>query len=770
MTTRERVSFPTMFLLVLLGSFALSIALWDRDYPGWAWRWIHGHYVYRYFRTQLWFYAGFVVPLSVILWSISIWARVRTGTLFWRALYQQTLPFLLLALTPLILVRYSWHPLGTTPGSSLWTYAMIPPIAVTYAVQLTPLFPPFSRLYRRHPPSLWALIVAFILIFGALAIARHVSFNSHALDMATMAQAAWNTAHGRFFEYTPLFEKYVPAPPLSNRLASGKLELVFLLIAPLYRLFPSPILLIVLQTLALGLTAWPLYHIIRHVLRAHIPALFLTAAYLLYLPMHFVEMADFHPSALMPFFLTFSVYYLLQRQWSKYYLFLFAALLCRIDAAFVAMGLALYLFWNRRWRVGLTTFLMAIVWFFIDFRVVVPWAEVHYGPDPVHLLSQRFGRYGQGPVSIILGVLTHPQDWIRLLLQREKIQTAFDLFAPLGWTPLLSLVWLFPAAPVIFLNLMAESAWQGTVRAHYFAPVLPFLFIAAAYGIRWLHGIFSYLFPPDRRLWATGLALYVLLSTLIVNFYLSPFPSGRDFRLRNYWTWSPHHEALRQTMRQVDATSRLSGQSNLLPHLAHRQYLYLFPSGDHVADEIILDLDFSAEHAPLDFYAFYETVDDIISKPEFGLKAWNNGVLLLARGYPHDAEKIRRLRTEYDEAFYRVKWLDYKGPRVMDAGEVYRVTVCMQNVGSQGWRSTDWHPTKVSYHWLDQQGRMLVLDGERASFHTIVYPQQRRCVPIFVYTPAVSGTYTLQFDLVREQIAWFSQKGAPTLDITVTVR
>lgn len=757
-------------LVVLLGSFALSVTLWDRDYPKWSWRWLHGVYVYRYFRMRLLVYTAAVIPPTFILWAVSLWMRVRRGAFPWRALYQQTAPFLLLMLTPLILVRYIWQPMGTTPGSSLWTYLLIPPIAITYTVLLTPFFPPFGHLYRHHPRSLWTLIIGFVLVFGGLTFARHLSFNSHALDMATMAQTSWNTAHGRILEYTPLFETYVAAPPLSNRLASGKLELIFLLIAPLYRLFPSPLLLISLQTLALGLAAWPLYHIIRHTLRSHTSALFLTATYLLYLPLHYVEMADFHPSALMPFFLTFSAYYLLQRRWHPYFLWLLGAFLCRIDAAFVALGLAFYLFWTRRWRVGFLSLLLAVAWFWFDFRVVVPWAQVRYGPDPIHLLSQRFGRYGAGPVQIIIGVLTHPRDLLVLFFQREKLQTAFDLLAPLGWVPLFSLAWLLPAAPVTFLNLMAQSAWQGTIKAHYFAPVIPFLFIATAYGIRWLHGVFSHLFPPDRHLWSTGLSLYVLLSTMLVNFYLSPFPTGRDFHLDAFWSWSPHQAAIRDIIAQVDPDARLSGQSNLLPHLAHRRYLYLFPSGDHTADEILLDLDFSAERAPLGFYAFYETVDDIINKPQFGLKAWKDGVLLLARGYPHDAERIRRLRTAYDEAFYRVRWLGYRGPSAMAAGEVYQVHVCMQNMGSQGWRSTDWHPTKLSYHWLDAQGHMMVLDGQRASFQTIVYPRQKRCLPILVYTPATPGHDILQFDLVRERIAWFSQKGAPTLNVAIEVK
>jgi len=769
MRIRHYVVTILSILLVVAGSAALGVSLWDRDYPTWLDAWRRGDYVYRYFRHRLVFYVVFSLVMGSLLWAMGAAAHARRGIDRRTACWRQALPFMLLLPTPLLAVRYSWHPLGTTYGSSLWTYLLITPLAAFLAAQLAPLIPAPGLLYRRHPRSLWALIMLFLTLFGGLAFARHLSFQSHALDLGTMAQAAWNTAHGRAFEYTPLFESYVAAPPLSSRLASGKLELVFLGIAPLYAILPSPLLLLALQTSALGFSAWPLYHALRHLLRAHAPAIILTAAYLSYLPLHYVAMADFHPSALTPFFLTWAMYFALKERWRAYTLALVGALICRVDAAFVAGGLSVFLLWRRAWRPALWTLALAVGWLALDFRVAVPWAEARYGPDPVHLMSQR-GQYGSSPMGVIAGVLRRPTVLLALLHEREKLQTAFDLLVPLGWTPLLAPAWLLPAAPVAFLNLLADSAWQGTVKAHYFAPVLPFLFLATGAGIRWLHGWFTRWRPVDRSLWVNGLALYVLISTLAVGVYLSPFPPGRDFRLSAFWTWSPHHDAIRSVMKQVDPHARLSGQSNLLPHLAQRRFLYLFPSGDTVADEVILDLDFSAERAPLDFYAFYQAVDALIANPEFGLKTWQNGVLLLARGYPHQPSRIRELRAAYDAGFYRVRWLGYKGPTRMDSGEVYRVRVCVQNTGTQGWRSTDWHPTKLSYHWRNEDGTAVVWDGERTSFHTVLYPEQQRCLRPYVYTPERPGTYTLQFDLVREEITWFSDAQAPTLDVAVEVR
>ncbi len=768
--TIQRGRVGLALLVVLTASLALGLSLWDRDYPGNVVTWWQGERVYAYLRWRLAAYIAISLVLGLGCWALGVWGRIRGGASPSTTLWQQTLPYALWLLTPLIVVRYVWSPLGMTPGSSFWTYVLIPPIALVVAASLAPWIPPGGLLYHRHPRALWVLIGLFIVTFGALAFARHLSFKSHALDLGTMAQAAWNTGQGRWLEYTPLFEEYVPAPPLSNRLVSGKMELVFLPLGLLYRFIPSPLVLLAVQTLALGLSAWPLYHVLYLTLRSYHATLFLTAAYLAYLPLHYVAMADFHPSALIPFFLNWALYFLFTKRYRAYVMSLLGAFACRVDAALVALGLGALLLYQRKWRVGAVTLALALGWIVLDFYVVVPWAQARYGPDPVGLIEQRFGRYGETPVEILLGLLARPQDLVRLLTEREKVQTAFDLLMPLGGLPVFALLWLLPAMPLTALNLLADSPWQGTVRAHYFAPVLPIFFVAAAMGLRWLHARIAYWRPPDRRLWSSGLALYMLASTLLVNYYFSPFPLGRDFRLGTFWSWSPHHDAIRRVLAQVSPDSRLSAQSDLLPHVAHRRFLYLFPSGDQVADEILLDLDFAAEHAPLDFYAFYETVERVINDPRFGLKAWDNGVLLLARGYPHDPEKVRQLRVAYDAGFYRVQWLGYEGPREMVVDEMYPVRVCVRNTGTQGWKSTGWHPTKLSYHWLDLEGNVVVWDGERTSFHVIVYPQQRRCVEALVLAPSRPGTYVLQFDLVREQIAWFSQKGAETLDIQITVR
>lgn len=777
-------------LTAIAAGMVAGFALWDHDHPPYFFRWLQTGDIYQYHTQQLYIYALAGAGAALLLWIVSIRGRLneedlQLRTTFWEpenfhpmlvAARDQTRGFYPLFLMPLILIRYEWEPLGMGVGSSFWTYLLVPPLAITLAAGIAPLLggarsrgirPFLARWKQVSLPRLVMVVIAlYVLVFGGLSIARHVSYQSHALDLGTMSQTIWNTSHGRLFEYTPLIEEATTdTPPVASRLTSGKFELIFLAIAPLYRLIPSPIILLVLQTLALGLSAWPLFLTLEKVLGNARTAAIIAIAYLAYLPLHYVNMADFHPSALIPFFLSWAVYAItFNRSW-LYVLAGVGALLCRVDAAFVLAGFGLLLILREETAWGIITLAAGVGWFVLDFFVVVPWAEAQYGPDPYGLVSSRFGQYGAGPLDIMVGLAQQPLDVLRLLTEREKVQTAFDLLLPIGALPLAAPFWLLPALPLVVINLLADSAWQGTVQAHYFAPVLPILWIAAGIAIQRIS-----IRRRDPARWRDGLALYALFSTLLVAFFFSPFPLGRDFHLHTYWSWSPHHEAIQQTLHRVAPESRLSGQSNILPHIAHRQQLHLFPSGTDSADQILVDLDNAAERAPLDYFAFFDMVDALVDNPTYGMVTWENGVVLFERGAPNSAARVRDLRAQYEVNLYRVEWLDHSAPQEMNAGELYMIDVCFENTGSQGLRSEDWYPTFLSYHWLTAGGDVVEWDGERARFPFTVYPEQQVCLDVPVVVPEAAGDYELQFDLVREHQYWFSQQGVEPLSVPVDVR
>ena len=117
--------------------------------------------------------------------------------------------------------------------------------------------------------------------------------------------------------------------------------------------------------------ALPLYGLLYERIGSARVACTVAVAYLLYMPLHFVNMADFHTSALtVPLFLA-AWWAMSRNRWKAYYVWLFLALCCRIDAAFVALGLgASIAIWKQgRRRHGIATILIAAAWLAADFVV-----------------------------------------------------------------------------------------------------------------------------------------------------------------------------------------------------------------------------------------------------------------------------------------------------------------------------------------------------------------------------------------------------------------
>ena len=103
--------------------------------------------------------------------------------------------------------------------------------------------------FRSLPLVLLALaVLTYAAYFSVLTITRYNAFESRALDMGNLNQAIWNTAHGNWFHLTN-------QPGTVNRL-SLHVEPIIVPIAALYRLWPDPRLLLLLQATVIALGAF----------------------------------------------------------------------------------------------------------------------------------------------------------------------------------------------------------------------------------------------------------------------------------------------------------------------------------------------------------------------------------------------------------------------------------------------------------------------------------------------------------------------------------
>jgi len=797
-------------LLVLGAAGALALAWWDWAYPGQVVAWWSREHVYSYYWRRLEWAIGVSAFLCLSLWLLSARARrilpasgepMGAGVPAPHSLTWAARPFVAAYLALAFLTRYVLHPLGVNAGSSVWTYGLLTVTSFVPALPLANLIratahaghqgdghdgsPPRSS--RRGRTILYGLVALYVLVFGFLSVARHASFRSHALDLGTMDQAVWNTVQGRLLERTPLYRSPAQGTRYESRLLDAKLELILVPLAALYRLWADPRLLLVIQTLALAAGAIPLYALIEEgcaqVQRlpgqegtaglAVVP-LVVAAAYLLYLPLHYVNMADFHTSALMVLPLIAAWRAMTRRRWGFYYLWLGAALVCRIDAAFaiLMLGAVVAVRQKGQRRHGLYTLALAAAWLVVDFGMVVPAVQRTYGSGAGNLVARRFGM-GSSVGEALHTVVTRPAFVLSQLAGREKLQPVVELLAPLGFAPLLSPLAFLPSLPVLVINLLAQSVWQNSIHAHYMAPVIPFLWIALCEGLVWL-------IRRSRQRWWTGtsaaltLVVFILINTFLVSLALSPFPPGKDFQLAEFYQPSSYVQDLRAIVAQVPDGASLCAQSDLFAHLSQRRDVSLFPhcrlGGEEMPEYLVLDLDSTSTKSPLGYHAYYELVTAWLEQGEYGVVARQGGALLLRRDAPHDAPAmVLQALDAYGREFYRVDWLQAGTPTRVRAGELYRVPVRVRNAGSQCWQSPNQLPVRLAYRWWTADGAPLATDALRTDMPHRVDPGHEVSVQAWLLTPVEAGLYTLEWDLVREGDAWFGDMGGAMLRQAVTV-
>ncbi|MBN1426143.1 hypothetical protein JXA88_16455 [Candidatus Fermentibacteria bacterium] len=104
----------------------------------------------------------------------------------------------------------------------------------------------------------------------------------------------------------------------------------------------------------------------------------------------------------------------------------------------------------------------------------------------------------------------------------------------------------------------------------------------------------------------------------------------------------------------------------------------------------------------------------------------------------------------------------------MMADSVTVVLLKLKNTSSCDWPKDG--PFKLGYRWQDEKGNEIEKLGGRARPQKDVPAGQMAFFKARVNAPATPGTYYLVWDMVEEQVTWFSKKGASPVKVAVAVR
>ena len=128
----------------------------------------------------------------------------------------------------------------------------------------------------------------------------------------------------------------------------------------------------------------------------------------------------------------------------------------------------------------------------------------------------------------------------------------------------------------------------------------------------------------------------------------------------------------------------------------------------------------------------------------------------IARGEALSASSAASAASETSST---VTYIGYPGGPARP-GETVTIPVALRNRETETWSAAGAQAVKLSYHLYDAAGEVVAWDGLRSSLPSDLPAGGGDVIPMTVTVPALTGTYTVKPDLVRDGLGWFSAHGA----------
>jgi len=412
------------------------------------------------------------------------------------------------------------------------------------------------RTGRQDRLAIGGLCVTFFALYTAVSVLRFSHLDASGYDLGIFTQAV--KAYAQF------------KPPVAELKGEGYLLLgdhfhpILVLLAPLFRLFPSPITLLVQQAALFALAVYP---ITRAAVRqlGRWSGLAVGVAFGLSFGVQQAVLFDFHEIAFAVPLIAFSGAALLERRWLPAALWAVPLLLVKEDQFLIVGAIGAYIFWYGSKRIGAALSIGAGLAGLLTLFVVIPFFNTH------------------GTYDYLTSVAPKDTGLIRLLTPAVKWELVFALLLITAFLALRSPLTLLIVLPVAARFWVTKSAYWR-LEYQYNAVLMPILFVAFLDGLArlatdgWFRRLWDRL-PADSWLRRDGrlqqcAAGAVLVVALLVNYHEQPI--GQLVHAGS-WRQHPDGPAIRSMLADVPSGSTVAADNHLAPYLVMRARVFLFP-------------------------------------------------------------------------------------------------------------------------------------------------------------------------------------------------
>ena len=520
-----------------------------------------------------------------------------------------------------------------------------------------------------------AIAIAFFLFTLIFTLHRHFTFYS-SYDQGIFNQVFWNGIHGRFFESSlssQLSTNVVHSqevPEVYYHRLGQHFTPALLIWLPIYALFPYPATLTVLQVVLVTAAGLVLYVLARQHLEPSRSAL-ITISFYCANALLGPTLSNFHDISQIPLFVFGLLLAMEKRWWWLFWLLAVLILAVREDSAINLFGVGVYLVLSRRYpRTGFAVCILSFIYLLVLTNLIMP---IFSEDISKRFMLERFGQYVEGDqastIDVIWAMVSQP--WLLVI----------ELVSPLGrtisyllgqWLPLAFIPavapasWLIAGFPLLKL-LLGKGQTVLAISVRYAMGVVPGLFYGA---ILWWAGQGFRRFPQKlnslkpRRLSPSFRRFWIFCICLSLLFTFTSNPSRTFYFLIpdsiQPWVYVTlpeqwqHTAEIRSLLGLIPQNASVAATTYIIPHLSGRRAIIRFPALEFRNDQRqIVKVDYAiADLWQLQRYqvAFKEergdlqvmtrVIDEVTRNGEYGIKGFNNGVILLQKGVTSNPEAM----------------------------------------------------------------------------------------------------------------------------------
>lgn len=400
----------------------------------------------------------------------------------------------------------------------------------------------------------YAGTAAYAAVFVFAAVLHYEVFKTPYADLGHMVQAIWNTAHGHFLRFTTI------RGGQWNRLGFHA-DPLLLAFVPLLWIWSSPLLLVVVQALAVSSGALPVFWLARKHLNSSRAGAHFAFAYLLYPATQFNAFtitSSFHAVAIAVPLVLYAIWFLDEDRLVAFSLVALVAFTTKEEIPLAIGCLGIWYAVRRGHRAfGLSTFAIGLAVTLFDFLWLIP----HYAPHGADPFLARYRAVGGTPQGMAHKLVTDPLAFVHDVSTVHKAAYLALLLLPFLGLWLLEPLLVLGALPDLAINLLSSERDQTSIPFHWTAGIIPFVVAASIFGAARF----------KRR--AVEVSMWALAGVACVAIYSPIFLAKGDLRALR----APVTAAEAKAVRLIPARAPVAATNQLGAHLAERRFVYTFP-------------------------------------------------------------------------------------------------------------------------------------------------------------------------------------------------